>query len=241
MRPVAWARKAEEGRNDDAAVALGALQSVGRFGACGEWRLDQQRYKYALCGRIRCEVQDVGRRSFGGIGPALFFVIGLRRWRSSMVLRAGRESVQGRCEPLKLEALAPGDDRLMLRAAREIRSVQSSQADALHADQQHRRCGAVAAYLAGCASGGFEAPVVCRKGLRVGSGLKDLPSHAISIAAGWWTVGIRHATESIAWMSFIAKNKDLEKAVKSPRRMCASSWATRGRSVWIVRRVARRE
>jgi hypothetical protein len=54
------------------------------------------------------------------------------------------------------------------------------------------------------------------KEYKTGSGLMDLPSHGIfdrGRLVGLWEYDT--ATESIAWMSFIAKNKDLEKAVKS--------------------------
>jgi hypothetical protein len=57
---------------------------------------------------------------------------------------------------------------------------------------------------------------VTSDGKEAGSALKDLPSHAIvdrGRVVGLWEFDPE--TNSIAWMSFIPKNKDLERAVRA--------------------------
>ncbi len=201
-------------------LALGALQSVGEIRRVPvNGRLDQQRYKYALwrpnpLAKFKMSIDEVSvelaRRYFSWIGPATLEEF---QWFSALGVKACKAA----CEPLKLEALAPGDDRLMLPAQRakfeafkvpkQAHYTLTSSIDGLALLRRD---------LAGmCEAADLKRQWFAEKGYVSGSGLKDLPSHAIfdrGRLVGLWEYDT--ATESIAWMSFIAKNKDLEKAVK---------------------------
>src|SRR5579871_2214388 len=98
-------------------VALGNLQSSGdirRIPLNG--RLDQQRYKYAIwrpnpLKGFKLSREDafteLARRYFAWIGPA---TVAEFQWFSGL----GVKGAQTALEPLKLEALGDGDNRLML-------------------------------------------------------------------------------------------------------------------------------
>jgi hypothetical protein len=201
-------------------LALGALQSAGEIRRVPvNGRLDQQRYKYTLwrpnpMAKFKLSVDEVSvelaRRFFAWIGPASIEEF---QWFSALGVKACKAA----CEPLKLEPLAPGDDRLLLPAQRakfeafkipkQAHYVLTSSIDGL---QLLRRD------LSGlCEAADLERKWFGEKGYVAGGALKDLPSHAIfdrGRLVGLWEFDT--ATDSIVWMSFVVKNKDLEKAVK---------------------------
>jgi hypothetical protein len=198
-------------------LALGRLQSTGdirRVPVNG--RLDQQRYRYTLwrpnpLAKFKLSPEEVNtqiaRRFFAWIGPA---TIPELQWHTALSVKACKAAI----EPLKLEPL--GDDGLMLPSDR----------DRFEAFKVPKQAHYV---LASCLDGlsllrrdlkGLLDPkdlnreVFVEKGVKILGSLADLPSHAIfdrGRLVGVWEYDT--VTESIAWMPFIPKNKDLEKAV----------------------------
>jgi hypothetical protein len=200
-------------------VALEKLQASGdirRIPVNG--RLDQQRYKYAfwrpnpLKGFSLSDSEafsELARRYFAWIGPAS---VAEFQWFSGLTAKAAKAAL----EPLKLEALAQGDDRLMLpgdrakleafKPPKDPQYVLVSSIDGiallrrnlpalLHPDDAGRQ-------------------VFIEKGTKPLGTLADLPSHAIldrGRVVGLWEYDI--ATQSIAWTAFIKKDRALEQAV----------------------------
>jgi hypothetical protein len=200
-------------------VALGKLQSTGEIRRIPiNGRLDQQRYKYTLWRpsplrefklSIEAAHTELARRFFGWIGPATLLEF---QTFSALGVKASKAAV----EPLKLEPLSPGDDRLLLpedRAALEsfkppkephytlvasIDSICLLQVDLkpiLDAKDLGRQ-------------------VFVEKGSSAIGDLKYPPNHAIldrGRLVGLWDYD--QSTESIAWASFVKKDKSLQQAV----------------------------
>ncbi len=200
-------------------VALGQLQASGdirRIPVNG--RLDQQRYRYTLWrpnplrGYKLSKEQaatELARRYFSWIGPAALAEF---QWFSGLGVKTAQAAVQ----PLDLEPLAKGDDRLMLPGDRarfeafkppkdphyvlispidSIVLLRRSLQDLLDSKDSARQ-------------------VLADKDTRPLGALADLPGHAIldrGRIVGLWEYDT--ATESIAWTAFVKPDRALEQAV----------------------------
>jgi hypothetical protein len=200
-------------------VALGRLQSQGEIRRIAvNGRLDQQRYKYALwrpnpLAGSKLSPQEVptelARRYFSWIGPATLAEF---QWFSALGVKASKAAV----EPLKLEPLAPGDDRLLLAADRarleafkppkDPHYVLVSPIDSIFLLRRDLE--------------GLLEPqdlgrrVFGEKGFEPLGEIADLPSHAIldrGRIVGLWEYDT--ATGSIAWTAFVKQDKHLRDAV----------------------------
>jgi len=200
-------------------LALGRLQTTGdirRIPING--RLDQQRYKYTLWRpnpmrgfKLSTEeaYTELARRYFAWIGPA---TVAEFQWFSALGVKAAKAAV----EPLKLEPLAPGDDRLMLPGDRAKLEAFKPPKDphyvlvsALDSMFLHRRD-----------VKGFVDPkdvdrkVFIEKDSQALGGLADLPSFAIldrGRIVGLWEFDT--ASNTLAWTAFVKKDKALQEAV----------------------------
>src|ERR1035441_1173542 len=200
-------------------VALGKLQVAGdirRVPVNG--RLDQQRYKYTLWRpnplrnfKLSTEeaYTELARRYFAWIGPAS---IAEFQWFSALGVKAAKAAV----EPLKLEPLAAGDNRLMhpgdrakleaFKPPKDPRYVLTSGIDSIVLLRRDPK-GLLDAK-------DIERQVFAEKGVKPLGELPDLPSHAIldrGRIVGLWEYDT--AADSIAWISFVKKDKALEDAV----------------------------
>jgi hypothetical protein len=192
-------------------LALGELQSTGdirRVPVNG--RFDQQRYQYALWqpSPLRAfkvspeEVHtELARRYFGWIGPAsladfqTFAGIGVKAAKAAL-------------ESLKLEPIdiAPGDQRFFLPGDR-------ARFDAFKSPKEPRYSllGSIDSLLL---LRDFKHAVDAKDLATQKLDLRDLPSHAIvdrGRLIGLWEYD--QPTESIAWVSFVKKDKTLKLAV----------------------------
>jgi hypothetical protein len=193
-------------------LALGKLQARGdirRVPVNG--RVDQQRYRYTLWrpnpreqfNMSSEEVQtELARRYFSWAGPA---AIAEFQWFSALSGKAAKAAI----EPLKIESL--DGDRFMLPGDRE-------KFEAFQVPKQAHYT--LVSSIDGISLLRRDLPSLADgpdlKKLVTGAGPKivDLPSHAIfdrGRLVGIWEYDPEK--ESIAWLPFIAKNKDLEKAV----------------------------
>jgi hypothetical protein len=198
-------------------LALGMLQSSGeirRVPANG--RLDQQRYAYTLWrpnpiaghkftpGEVNTEL---ARRYFSWVGPATAAEF---QWFSGLGVKACKAAM----EPLQLEAAGDAgfllsEDRERFEAYRAPGAAQYVLASSLDALILLRRD----------LKSLLDAPDLERKvygdrGLTPLASVSDFPSHVIfdrGRVVGLWEYDT--ATESIAWLPFIPKNRDLQKAV----------------------------
>ena len=195
-------------------LALGKLQSSGDIRRVPmNGRLDQQRYRYSLWrpnpmakfAMSSEEVQtELARRYFTWTGPATLAEF---QWFSALGVKAAKAAI----EPLQLVSLE--GDRMLLPEDREKfesfktrRQAQYSLVSSIDGISLLRRDLKI---------------IVDEHDLkfmltaeRAGAALVDLPSHAIldrGRVVGIWEYDT--ATESIAWLPFIAKNQDLTKAV----------------------------
>ncbi|MBZ5604034.1 MAG: winged helix DNA-binding domain-containing protein [Acidobacteriia bacterium] len=195
-------------------LALGKLQSSGDIRRVPmNGRLDQQRYRYSLWrpnpmakfAMSSEEVQtELARRYFTWTGPATLAEF---QWFSALGVKAAKAAI----EPLQLVSLE--GDRMLLPEDREKfesfktpRQAQYSLVSSIDGISLLRR---------------DLKSIVDEHDLkfmltaeRAGAALVDLPSHAIldrGRVVGIWEYDT--ATESIAWLPFIAKNQDLTKAV----------------------------
>jgi Winged helix DNA-binding domain len=200
-------------------VALGKLQSSGairRIPTNG--RLDQQRYKYSLWRpnplqdfKLSMEeaYTELARRFFAWIGPATLAEF---RQFAGLGVKASKVAV----EPLKLEPLAPGDDRLLLpddraeleafKPAKDPHYVLVAGIDSAILLRKNLE------WLLDPKDMGRE--VFVEKGFKPIGELTDLPNHVIfdrGRIVGLWEYDT--ATDSVAWMSFMKKDKSLEDAV----------------------------
>ncbi|MBZ5592536.1 MAG: winged helix DNA-binding domain-containing protein [Acidobacteriia bacterium] len=201
-------------------VALGRLQAEGEIRRVPtNGRLDQQRYRYAVwrpnpLSEFKLSTEEanteLARRHFAWIGPAILAEF---QWFSGLGVKAARAAI----EPLKLEPLAKGDERLLMpddrdawedfRIPKEPQYALVSSLDGLFLLRRD-----VKGLLDGA---DLARKVPVEKGKAELGGISDLYSHAIvdrGRLAGLWEFDT--ATESIVWVSFVAKNAALKKTVE---------------------------
>jgi hypothetical protein len=201
-------------------VALGKLQTSGdirRIPVNG--RLDQQRYKYTLWRpnplrnfKLSTEeaYAELARRYFSWIGPAS---IAEFQWFCALGVKAAKAAV----EPLKLEPIAAGDDRLMLpgdrakleafKPPKDPHYVLTSGIDSIILLRRDLKSLLDPKDL--------DRQVFAQKGVETMGALADLPSHAIldrGRIVGLWEYDT--AADSVAWISFVKKDQALQDAVK---------------------------
>lgn len=209
----------EKGLATTLPVALGRLQSSGEIRRIPvNGRLDQQRYKYARwrpgpLSSFRLSAEEahteLARRFFGWIGPARLVEF---QWFSGLGVKVAKAAV----EPLKLQPLAPGDDRLLLPEDRAALEAFKPPRDPCYVLVS----GLDSIILLRRDLKGLLAPedmdreVVGNGGARVLGGLSDLPSHAIldrGRIVGLWEYD--PAAESIVWNAFVKGGKTLSDTV----------------------------
>ncbi|MGC4051547.1 MAG: crosslink repair DNA glycosylase YcaQ family protein [Paludibaculum sp.] len=196
-------------------LALGKLQTTGdirRIPTNG--RLDQQRYRYTLwrpnplakCKMTTEEIHtELARRYFQWIGPATQAEL---QWFTALNGRDTKASLAAlKLEKLEGDKLILAEDRdafESFQVPKQAHYVLTSSIDGLsllRRDLQSLLDPADAAN-----------PLLQSTGR--GQSLLDLPNHAIfdrGRLVGLWEYD--PSTESIAWVSFIPRNKELEKAV----------------------------
>ncbi len=198
-------------------LALGKLQPAGEIRRVPvNGRLDQQRYAYTLwrpnplAGRTLAPEQvhvELARRYFSWIGPATLAGF---QWFSGLGVKACKAAM----EPLQLESA--GEDGFLLPADRERfehftapRAAQYVLASSLDSLSLLRRD------LKGLLhSPDLERQIYGDRGLVTLGAVADLPSHPIfdrGRLVGLWEYD--PSAESIAWLPFIRRNKELEQAV----------------------------
>jgi hypothetical protein len=205
-------------------VALGKLQTAGdirRIPVNG--RLDQQRYKYTLWRpnplrnfKLSTEeaYTELARRYFAWIGPAR--IAEFQRF-SALGVKAAKAAV----EPLKLEPLAAGDDRLMLPGDRPKLEAFKPPKDPHYT----LTSGIDSIVLLRTDLKGLLDPkdldrqVFTEKDVKPLGSLAYLPSHGIldrGRVAGLWEYDT--SSDSIAWIAFVKKDKALQDAVARTER-----------------------
>jgi hypothetical protein len=200
-------------------VALEKLQASGdirRIATNG--RLDQQRYKYAVWRpnplrgfKLSSEeaATKLASRYFAWIGPATAPEF---QGFSGLGVKAAKAAL----DPLKLEPLEPGDDRLLLPDDRaRLDAFTPSQ------DPHYALVSSIDSILllrrdlqSMLDPKDRQREVFVDKGTRPLSALADLPSHAIvdrGRVVGLWEYDT--SSGSIAWTAFVKKNHALEDAV----------------------------
>ena len=172
-------------------------------------RLDQQRYKYTLWRPNPLRnfklsgdqaYTELGRRYFEWIGPATLAEF---QWFSALGVKAAKAAL----EPLKLEPIAAGDDRLMVPSDRAKLEAFKPAKDPYYV-----------------LTSGIDSMILLRRDVKSLLDAKDqtrdffaepdLPSHAIldrGRIVGLWEYDT--ASDSIAWMAFVKKDKALQDAV----------------------------
>ena len=201
-------------------IVISNLQAAGEIRRLPtNGRLDQQRYRYALWRpnpladfHLSSEeaYAELARRYFSWIGPASPAEF---QWFSGLGVKAAKAAL----DHLDLKPLEPGDERLMF--ARDL-------ADLHGFEPGNRPHYVLVGSLDGItllrrdlkgllATEDLKAKIFTAKGPQEAGGLSDLPSHAIldrGRIVGLWEYDVE--TESIAWMSFVKSNADVEDAVK---------------------------
>ena len=200
-------------------LAIGRLQSEGEIRRVPtNGRLDQQRYRYALwrpnplaATRLSEEQAHVelARRFFRWIAPA---TAGEFQAFSGLGAKVARRVL----EPLGLVAVSAGGERLMLPEDRDrferftpAATPQYALASSLDALALLRRDLSLL-----LDPGDAKRKAAAGRSARELGGLTDLPSHAIfdrGRLVGLWEYD--QDTESIAWWSFVKKDKALKEAV----------------------------
>jgi hypothetical protein len=198
-------------------VALGMLQSAGEIRRVPtNGRLDQQRYRYALwrpnpLGKFRLSREqaftELALRFFTWIGPA---TIQEFHWFSGLGVKAVKAAV----EPLGLEPIEDGSERLILpkyraehgtfQVPKRPQYVLVSSLDGISHLRRDVR-GLLSAEDLGRA---------IFKDKTFAGGLADLPCHAIldrGRLVGLWEYDVM--TQSIAWVSFVVRDTLLTRAV----------------------------
>ena len=201
-------------------LALERLQPAGEIRRVPiNGRLDQQRYKYTIWspnplkgfGLSPEEVQtELARLYFSWAGPA---TIAEYQWFSALNGKAAKAAI----EPLKLEPLETGSDRLMLPAhLDELAEFKVPK------EPHYSLVGPIDAIallrrdLAGIVDAAdAKRKWPAEKGMAAPGTLKDLPCHAImdrGRVVGLWEFDSE--AQEIVWVPFIKKNADLTAAVK---------------------------
>jgi hypothetical protein len=202
-------------------LALGKLQESGdirRVPVNG--RFDQQRYQYALwrpnpLRNFKLSAEEIytelARRYFAWIGPASAADF---QWFSGLGVKAAKAAL----DPLKLEPIeiGPDDTRLLLpqdrarfvtfKTPKEPRYSLLGSIDSLFILRR--------SFKDAVDVPDAERKVLVNSGMKILGSLTDLPSHAIvdrGRVVGLWEYD--PSTESIAWMSFVRKDKALQEAV----------------------------
>ena len=200
-------------------AALGRLQLSGHIRRIPtNGRLDQQRYKYTvwrpnpLRGVKLPALEayaELARRYFGWTGPATAAEF---QWFSGLGMKAAKAAL----EPLQLEPLEKGSDRLLLPGDRaKLDAFTSPQ------DPNYVLVSSIDSILllrrdlqSVLDPKDRQRQVFVDKGTQPLSGLADLPSHAIldrGRVVGLWEYDT--SSGSIAWTAFVKKSKALEDAV----------------------------
>jgi hypothetical protein len=202
-------------------VALGKLQESGDIRRVpSNGRFDQQRYQYALWrpnplrGFKLSPEQihiELARAYFSWIGPA-------SPADFQVFAGLGVKAAQAALQPLNLEAIeiAPGQTRLLLPHERA-----SFDAFKPAKDPCYSLLGSIDSlfllrndFKSALEHKDLERRVLVNSGMQNLGALSDLPSHAIvdrGRLVGLWEYD--PATESIAWVSFVRKDKALQEAV----------------------------
>ncbi|SPF52850.1 conserved hypothetical protein [Candidatus Sulfopaludibacter sp. SbA4] len=198
-------------------LALGKLQAIGEIRRVPiNGRLDQQRYRYCLwrpnpLEKFRMQPEELAtelaRRYFQWIGPATLAEF---QWFSALGAKAAKSAI----EPLKLVPADQGSALLMLpedRASLEaFQTPKQSRYELLASADGVTLLKRNTKELIDPEDAAH--PIFRLKAY--GEGLTDLPSHGIfdrGRLVGLWEYDT--ATESIVWVAFVPKNKDLQKAV----------------------------
>jgi hypothetical protein len=202
-------------------AALGRLQSAGeirRISSNG--RLDQQRYRYARwqpnpLARLKLSQEEahaeLARRFFSWIGPATLAEF---QWFSGLGVKTAKAAVA----PLALAPLNGGESRLMFPEDRDAllsyqvpKKAEYALVSSLDGISHLRRD--VRGLLA---PEDVERMVFVEKLHQAAGQLSDLPSHGIldrGRLIGLWEYDA--ASESIAWSTFVPKDKALVEEVKN--------------------------
>lgn len=201
-------------------LALGQLQSSGEIRRIPtNGRLDQQRYRYALwrpnpLAKFKLPQEEayaaLARKFFTWIGPATLSEF---QWFSGLGVQAAKSAV----EPLKLEPLEEGGDRLILsnyraelesfKIPRQPQYVLVSSLDGIVLLRRNLK--------ALLAAEDLKRKTLCDKVFKELGSISDLYNHAIldrGRLVGLWDYDLD--TQSIAWTSFIGKDKALKEAVR---------------------------
>jgi len=191
-------------------LALGKLQSSGDIRRVSmNGRLDQQRYRYTLwrpnpLAKFKLSIEEVqtelARRFFGWGGPAT-----LAEFQAFAALSG--KAAKAAIEPLKLETIE--DDRMLLPADRDaFESFKPPK------QPQYTLVSPIDGIILLRSDLKSILDEKDTKQMVTSHRVLDLASHAIldrGRLVGIWEYDPE--AESIAWLPFIAKNKDLEKAV----------------------------
>ena len=200
-------------------IALGRLQSEGEIRRVPtDGRLDQQRYRYIAwkpnpLAKFKLSqdeaLTELARSYFRWIGPATLAEF---QGFSGLGVKAAKAAV----EPLRLVPAETGSERLLhaddadaFRAMPTPKKAQYALVSSLDSLFQLRRD--LSGHLA---QADAKRKVLGDDGLKPMGGLSDLPSHAIvdrGRLVGLWEYDPESA--SIAWTSFVAKDKALQECV----------------------------
>jgi hypothetical protein len=200
-------------------LALGKLQAEGEIRRLStNGRLDNQRYKYALwrpnpLAKFKLSLDqamvELARKFFTWIGPE---TLANFQQFAALGVKASKEAVAS----LKLVPVADGDERLMLPADREAFEKFKEPKEAQYALVSS--LDGIALFGPGMKgvldAGDYARDLFVEKDSRPGASLAYAPSHMIldrGRLVGLWEFDPE--TNSIAWMSFVKKNKEMEKAV----------------------------
>ncbi len=200
-------------------MALGKLQNLGEIRRVPtNGRLDQQRYRYTLWRPnppARFKLND--EEAMTELASRYFTWIGLAPAAGFQTFAGlGVKASQAAMAPLKLVPLGEGDPRWMFSADRE-----EFEKFSIPKEPHYVLAGSLDTL--GLLGGGLKellAPadeareLFLEKDTRNAASLSDPPSHMIldrGRLVGLWEFDT--TTETIAWMSFIKKNKELEKAI----------------------------
>ena len=201
-------------------LALGKLQSEGEIRRIPtNGRLDQQRYRYALwrpnpLAKFKLSIEEayteLARRYFAWIGPATLAEF---QWFSGLGVKAAKSAV----ESLKLVPLDRQDELLILP-----RSLAEFEAFKVPKQPQYTLVSSLDGIVllrrnltALVASEDLKRKTLCDKVFRELGSISDLHNHAIldrGRLVGLWDYDTESG--SIAWTSFIGKDKALDEAVR---------------------------